>query len=96
MNNFEDTLKKLEELSNDIRRSDISLEDALKDFEEGVSLAKTLEKEIDSIEGKIQVLLNQPSKNQDGTVNEEPQLGLFTGADMETGSSGAPATGLRQ
>lgn len=89
MSSFEEALKRLEELSGDIRRSDISLEDALKDFEEGVSLAKKLEKEIDSIEGKIQVLLNQPSKNPDGTVNTEPQMGLFTAADMETGSSGA-------
>ena len=29
MKNFEEYLKKLEELSNDIKRSDISLEDAL-------------------------------------------------------------------
>ena len=33
----------LEELSNDIKRSDISLEDALRDFEEGIKLAKGLE-----------------------------------------------------
>ena len=31
---FEEKLEKLEKLSGDIKRSDISLEDALKDFEE--------------------------------------------------------------
>ena len=44
MNNFEEKLQKLEELSNDIKRSGISLEDALKDFEEGIKLAKVDEK----------------------------------------------------
>ncbi len=34
MKNFEDDLKKLEDLTASIRRSDISLEEALKDFEE--------------------------------------------------------------
>ena len=42
---FEDNLKKLETLSQDIKRQDISLEDALKDFEEGIKRAKSLEKE---------------------------------------------------
>ena len=55
----QDNLKKLETLSQDIKRQDISLEDALKDFEEGIKLAKSLEKELDKIEGKIQILINQ-------------------------------------
>lgn len=57
---FEEKLEKLEELSNDIKRSDISLEDALKDFEEGIKLAAGMEKELDEIEGKIQILMNEP------------------------------------
>ena len=39
MNTFEEKLAKLEKLTGDIKRSDISLEDALKDFEEGIKLA---------------------------------------------------------
>ncbi|MBQ1972020.1 MAG: exodeoxyribonuclease VII small subunit, partial [Treponema sp.] len=42
MNNFEQNLEKLEQLTNNIKRSDISLEEALKNFEEGIKLAKTL------------------------------------------------------
>ena len=38
MNTFEEKLRKLEQLTQDIKRSDISLEDALKDFEEGIKL----------------------------------------------------------
>ena len=60
MNNFEQDLKRLEELSASIKQSDISLEDALKDFEEGIKLAKGLEKTLDKIEAKVQILINSP------------------------------------
>jgi len=98
MKSFEENLNRLEELSNDIRRTDISLEDALKDFEEGISLAKTLEKDIDKIEGKIQILMNQPVKENKaaGTPEVSPELDLFSSTDIQTGSSGAPVQGLRQ
>ena len=91
MANFEENLSKLESLTQDIKRSDISLEDALKDFEEGIKLAKSLEKEIDKIEGKIQILMNQPVQEADGHA----ELDLFSGIDSD-GTSGAPQEGLRQ
>ncbi len=100
MKSFEENLSRLETLSADIRRQDISLEDALKDFEEGIKLAKTLEKDIEKIEGKIQILMNQPVTEEkaksEGKAPVEPQLDLFTQADAATGTSGAPAEGLRQ
>lgn len=100
MKTFEENLKQLEALSLDIRRQDISLEDALKDFEEGIALAKTLEKDIGKIEGKIQILMNQPVTEEkaksEGKKPSEPQLDLFTQADSATGTSGAPSEGLRQ
>lgn len=91
MANFEENLSKLEGLTQDIKRSDISLEDALKDFEEGIKIAKTLEKEIDRIEGKIQILMNQPSKESD----LHAELDLFSEVSSD-GSSGVPSEGLRQ
>ena len=89
MNNFESNLEKLEKLTADIKRSDISLEDALKDFEEGIKLAKGMEKQLDDIEGKVQILMNEPavdSKDSEDSVvktnvekkkSEGPQLDLF-------------------
>lgn len=74
MNNFEQNLEKLEKLSTDIKRQDISLEDALKDFEEGIKLAKGMEKQLDEIEGKIQILMNEPVPQD---KNNPPQLELF-------------------
>lgn len=91
MANFEENLARLESLTQDIKRSDISLEEALRDFEEGVKLAKSLEKEIDRIEGKIQILMNQPSRE----ANPHAELDLFSGVDSD-GTSGVPEAGLRQ
>ena len=72
---FEENLAKLEKLSADIKRSDISLEDALKDFEEGIKLASGMEKQLDEIEGKIQILMNEPSPM---TKDNPPQLDTFS------------------
>lgn len=74
MNTFEANLEKLEKLTTDIKRSDISLEDALKDFEEGIKLAAGMEKQLDDIEGKIQILMNEP---QPMSLNNPPQMDLF-------------------
>jgi exodeoxyribonuclease VII small subunit len=72
MKKFDERLERLEELGEGIRDSDLSLEDALAYFEEGIKLAKALEKDLDKIEGKIRILMNQPSAPDD-----KPELGLF-------------------
>jgi exodeoxyribonuclease VII small subunit len=92
MKNFEENLARLEELTSSIKQTDISLEDALKYFEEGIKLARGMEKDIDKIEGRIQILMNQPAPDTD----ETPELDLFAGTDGATGSAGAPSEGLRQ
>lgn len=75
MSNFEENLKKLEALTSDIKRNDISLEDALKDFEEGIKLAAGMEKQLDEIEGKVQILMNEP---QPMTKENPPQFDIFS------------------
>ena len=75
MNSFEQNLQKLEQLTQDIKRSDISLEDALKDFEEGIKLASGMEKQLDEIEGKIQILMNEPNPM---SKDNPPQTELFS------------------
>lgn len=64
MENFEQKLKRLEELSQVIKQSDVSLEDALKAFEEGIKLSKGMEKALDEMEGKIQILMNAPAPQE--------------------------------
>lgn len=95
---FEENLSKLENLTQDIKRTDISLEEALKDFEEGMKLAKSLEKDLDKIEGKIQILVNQPLTKEESPSKKEvpPELDLFFNNENENGTSGMPKEGLRQ
>ncbi len=71
MKTFEENLQRLEKLTNDIKQSDISLEDAIKDFEEGIKLAKTMEKELNSIEAKVQQLMNNPDIPDDDASDSE-------------------------
>ncbi len=84
---FEAKLNRLEEISNGIKKSDISLEDALAFFEEGITLARGLEKDLEQIEGKIQILMNAPAtepaaKPQGKPANtDKPELSLFDGLD---------------
>lgn len=73
MKNFEERLTRLEELGSKIRENDIPLDDALKAFEEGIKLARSLEKDLDKIEGRIQILMN----GADAPAEEKPELDLF-------------------
>ena len=72
MKNFEERLARLEELSERIREPDLALEDAVAVFEEGVKLSKGLEKDLERIEARVEILLNQPTAPDD-----KPELGLF-------------------
>ena len=83
MNNFEQNLEKLEQLTNNIKRSDISLEEALKNFEEGIKLSRGMEAELDKIEGKIQILMNEPVPQ---AKDNSPQLDLFSEPTEVTGT----------
>ncbi len=82
MKNFEEKLERLEKISSDIKKSDVTLEEALKYFEEGITLARTMEKELDRIEGKIQILMNQPEVDSKDTSRQTPELDLFSGVEV--------------
>ena len=73
MKNFEERLEKLETLGQKIRQSEVPLDEALKAFEEGVRLAKSLEKDLEKIESRIEILMNGPNAPED----ETPELELF-------------------
>lgn len=59
---FEDALKKLEKIVEDLERGDLSLDDALKRYQEGIDLARTCAQRLESAKKKIEVL----SKNKKG------------------------------
>lgn len=72
MKDFEKRLARLEELSETINNQDLPLEDALGIFEEGIKLAKNLEKDLEKLEGRVRILMNQPDEK-----TEKPELDLF-------------------
>jgi exodeoxyribonuclease VII small subunit len=76
MKKFEERLARLEELAERIKESELGIEEAFTVFEEGIKLAKGLEKDLEKIEGKVELLLNQPA-----TQSEKPELGLFDQMD---------------
>ena len=81
MKNFEEKLKRLEELGGKIRESDVSLDDALKAFEEGIKLARTLEKDLDKVETRIEQLMNGTERRSaDAPFDAAPEFGLFAEA----------------
>jgi exodeoxyribonuclease VII small subunit len=70
MPSFEDSLKKLESIVEKLEKGDLSLEESLKLFEEGVALSSTCKQELDAAEGKVQILMKQ----RDGSMKPEPFL----------------------
>ncbi len=78
MKSFEDRLKRLEEISSRIRDGEVPLDEAAALFEEGVRLAKQLEKELQKIDRKVQQLVEEPS-DEGGT----PVLELFPELDSD-------------
>jgi len=68
MPSFEERLKKLEAIVDQLEKGDLTLEDSLKLFEEGVSLSAACKKELDEAEGRVQILIKQ----RDGSLKTEP------------------------
>ena len=60
---FETTLKKLEDVVRRLEGGELSLDESLKAFEEGVKYANFCTKKLDEAESRVEVLLKQ----KDGT-----------------------------
>jgi exodeoxyribonuclease VII small subunit len=59
---FEEALKKLEDIVKEMESGDLTLEESLKSFEEGIRLSRFCAKKLDEAERRIEVLL----KNEEG------------------------------
>ena len=68
MPTFEASLKKLETIVDQLEKGDLSLEESLKLFEQGVALSAACKQELDAAEGKVQMLIKQ----RDGSLKTEP------------------------
>ncbi|CAK0770323.1 exodeoxyribonuclease VII subunit XseB [Gammaproteobacteria bacterium] len=57
--NFEQTLKTLETLVERMERGELSLEQSLQDFEQGVELVRTCRNALDTAEQRVQILIEK-------------------------------------
>ena len=64
---FEEAFKRLEVIVGNLESGDLSLEESMKLFEEGIGLTDACKSRLEDAEQKIQLLL----KNSDGKLNLE-------------------------
>ena len=60
MATFEERLQRLERLGEELRRGDLPIAEAMARFEEGIALARTLERDLAKIERRIEILVDEP------------------------------------
>jgi exodeoxyribonuclease VII small subunit len=65
---FEKSLARLEEVVQRLESPQLSLDDAMKLFEEGVALSRECQKQLEEAEGRVEILL----KKADGKFAAEP------------------------
>ena len=65
---FEKSLVRLEEVVRRLESPQLSLDDAMKLFEEGVQLSRECQKQLEEAEGRVEILL----KKADGKLTAEP------------------------
>ena len=63
---FEEAIKKLKEIAKDLESGELSLDDSVGKFEEGMKLSKTCTKILNDAEKKINLLIDK-----DGEIAEE-------------------------
>jgi exodeoxyribonuclease VII small subunit len=65
---FERSLARLEEVVRKLESPQLSLDEAMKLFEEGVALSRECQKQLEEAEGKVEILL----KKADGKMVAQP------------------------
>jgi len=65
---FEQSMKQLEQIVQELESGDLPLEKAIKKFEEGIQLSKSCSKMLDETEKKISILL----EDTDGNITKTP------------------------
>lgn len=67
--NFEKSVAELEEIVRQLEKGELTLDDSLKQFEKGITLARKCQDVLTQAEQKIE-FLSVSKKSTDGTVNE--------------------------
>ena len=62
MPKFEDCLQRLEEIVQQLEKGDLPLDQSLALFEEGMKLSTSCRSELETAEGRVEILLKQGAK----------------------------------
>ena len=57
--NFEELIQKLEEITNKLEKEQLSLDESVKLFEEGMQISKECNSKLEDAEKRITILINQ-------------------------------------
>ena len=69
--NFEETMKELEKIASELENGDLSLEESVEKFEEGMKLSKKCNDIIEKAEKKITILLQKDGKIEEDNFTAE-------------------------
>ncbi len=90
---FEESLNKLEKIVSKLEKGDISLEESLKLFEEGVRLSRLCNEKLDEAEMRVEILL----KDREGIMKPHPfDPSANSGQAPSAGSGQGPSTNAGQ
>ena len=67
---FEDSMKRLEEVVGKLEGEEVSLEESLKLFEQGVKLMRFCHLRLSEVEEKVQILVNDEKEEEGGRLEE--------------------------
>ncbi len=68
---FEQSIKELEEIASKLETGDVTLDESLELFEQGIKLSKSCQKMLDTAEKKVSVLM----ANKDGEMEKQDFIG---------------------
>jgi len=71
---FEDALKKLEKIVVDLESGELALDESMKKYEEGISLARICSKKLEAAQKKIEILVKK---------GDDFELAPFEGSDTD-------------
>ena len=75
MPKFEESLERLEKIVAELEKGDVSLDQALDLFDEGMKLSGSCRKELEEAEGKVEILLKRNGKLQPEAFEPATQSG---------------------
>ena len=67
-NNFEDSMKNLERIATELENGNLSLDESVKKFEEGMKLAKQCNDILEQAEKKITILLEKNGELEEQNI----------------------------